>query len=470
MAYKKQTWVDLETPLDAEHMNHIEDGIGSLSEEIEEIDKRVPGKVYDAEIGNTNTSGVTILPPYDEVKSCVISAEKNKLYKFVVSGNHNRFFICGCIGSTAVGTESPILYNSNNREWRNSVDTAEYFNDTYDFFVVTIAYDDGYGSFTGSLTYTVSDGEATNKNVAQYDHYVSHSDISNAFNTSSLYTAYDKLVSGFPDYVSKNTLGQDSSGQNIAEYVFSHGNYNAKETQRNRDDVVAKPVVLIMTGIHGDEKTSIVATYQFMKDLCEYNSKLFTLRENLIFKVIPVACPYGFDNNSRLNENAVNINRNFDVNWIATEQGNNYSGESASDQLETQILQAWIDANMEASLCIDYHNSGYVNEVSCLMGSNVADNMSGLKKSYLKGISDFVPYLEDVQGFDPALVMAYTGDFGAQAMSYKYAENKGILSVCLECSWDQNGSGKHSNLSIKTGAECLGNLLLGAYRYSDVLS
>lgn len=31
MAYKKQTWVDLETPLDAEHMNHIEDGIGSIS-------------------------------------------------------------------------------------------------------------------------------------------------------------------------------------------------------------------------------------------------------------------------------------------------------------------------------------------------------------------------------------------------------------------------------------------------------
>ena len=34
MAYKKQTWVDFVTPLDAEHMNHIEDGIGSLSEEM----------------------------------------------------------------------------------------------------------------------------------------------------------------------------------------------------------------------------------------------------------------------------------------------------------------------------------------------------------------------------------------------------------------------------------------------------
>lgn len=34
MAYVKQTWVDLETPLDAEHMNHIEEGVNQLSGKI----------------------------------------------------------------------------------------------------------------------------------------------------------------------------------------------------------------------------------------------------------------------------------------------------------------------------------------------------------------------------------------------------------------------------------------------------
>lgn len=34
MAYKKQTWVDGVTPLDAEHLNHMEQGISQLSEEI----------------------------------------------------------------------------------------------------------------------------------------------------------------------------------------------------------------------------------------------------------------------------------------------------------------------------------------------------------------------------------------------------------------------------------------------------
>lgn len=34
MAYEKQTWVDGVTPLDAEHLNHMEQGIGQLSEPI----------------------------------------------------------------------------------------------------------------------------------------------------------------------------------------------------------------------------------------------------------------------------------------------------------------------------------------------------------------------------------------------------------------------------------------------------
>ena len=34
MAYEKQTWVDGVTPLDAAHLNHMEQGISQLSEEI----------------------------------------------------------------------------------------------------------------------------------------------------------------------------------------------------------------------------------------------------------------------------------------------------------------------------------------------------------------------------------------------------------------------------------------------------
>lgn len=41
MAYVKQTWIDGQTPLDASHMNHIEDGVEQLSEEITELAKKI---------------------------------------------------------------------------------------------------------------------------------------------------------------------------------------------------------------------------------------------------------------------------------------------------------------------------------------------------------------------------------------------------------------------------------------------
>lgn len=37
MSYVKQTWVDRETPVDAEHLNHMEDGISENAEAIKKI-------------------------------------------------------------------------------------------------------------------------------------------------------------------------------------------------------------------------------------------------------------------------------------------------------------------------------------------------------------------------------------------------------------------------------------------------
>lgn len=37
MGYVKQTWVDKETPIDAAHMNHLENGVRALSEDMEKM-------------------------------------------------------------------------------------------------------------------------------------------------------------------------------------------------------------------------------------------------------------------------------------------------------------------------------------------------------------------------------------------------------------------------------------------------
>lgn len=55
MAYEKQTWVDGVTPLDAEHLNHMEQGISQLSEEIAKIPGGKDGA--DGQDGITPTIG-----------------------------------------------------------------------------------------------------------------------------------------------------------------------------------------------------------------------------------------------------------------------------------------------------------------------------------------------------------------------------------------------------------------------------
>lgn len=441
-----------------------------------------------AKIGNVLINNNTVETLYDEnARACVIKVDKNKRYSFTVSGKRNRFFVVGLVGDVVVGKTVTTLCN-----YRQSDETGEqtftYINTEYDYLIVGLAYN--CEDFSAVLTYAYSDIDGYKINNVtflskdetlnaiesseekNYRCYMSSSDVSNISDTNTLYSLYDELHARYPNYVSKNVLGQNSLGQNIVEYVFSHGKYNSKTGQRNMDAEIGKPIILLVTGVHGDERTSVMSTYQFLKDLCECNTGLYELRENTIFKVIPLACPYGFNNDLRTNENGVNLNRNFNIYWSASyDVENNNGGASPADQLETQILQNWIDSNTNATIYIDFHNSGYQDEVSYLAGNSAISKMTIMKKSCLQGIGDFSPYLESKKGFiSENLIMAYTGDFGQTAMSYRYAEDKNILSVCLECSWNQNSSGKHSNLSIKTGAECLGNMLLGIRKYSDLIN
>ena len=444
-----------------------------------------------AEIGNVLINHHMVEALYNEnTRACVIKADKNKKYSFTVSGKRNRFYVTGLVGEVVVGNTATTIYSEGEID-EIGKKTFTYVNTEYDYLIVGLAYN--CEDFSAVLTYAYSDIDGCKINNVtflskdetlneiesiesnegkNYRCYVSSSDVSNISDTNTLYSLYDELLVSYPNYVSKNVLGQNTLGQNIIEYVFSHGKYNSKTGLRSIDTEIDKPIILLITGVHGDERTSVMSTYQFLKDLCECNTGLYELRENTIFKVIPLACPYGFDNDIRTNENGVNLNRNFNIYWSASyDVENNNGGESPADQLETQIVQNWIDSNTNATVFIDFHNSGYQNEVSYLAGNSAISEMTIMKKSCLQGIGDFSPYLESEKGFvSENLIMAYTGDFGQTAMSYRYAEDKNILSICLECSWNQNSSGLHSNLSIKTGAECLGNMLLGIRKYSDLLN
>lgn len=420
-----------------------------------------------------------------KVISTLITMTEGVTYNISVSGIYNRFVICIC-DSLLGNTDALTVHSESVTDQRER--TFKYTNDDgKKYLFVCVAYSLENLDCNCSITIENSDNldlpfelngirvptynQMVNM-VEKYTHgsYASLSDVSNVGKTSDLYAMYDNLIESYPDYVTKNVLGQNSLGSDVVEYVFSHNNYNVKETRRTKDSEIEKPVVLIVTGLHGDERSSVMGTYQFAKDLCEYSTDLFPLREKIVFKIIPVGVPYSFDNNRRLNENNVNINRNFTTNWTLTSAGNDYSGESPADQMETQVIESWIAQNSNASLFIDFHNSGYEDEVSYLAGANSVENMMTLKKAFLKGIDDVIPHWERDFKLNPELIMSYTGDFYIAAFAYRQAQATGILSTCLECSWNQNGSGKHSDLTIKVNAESLGNMLLGILKYSEIIS
>ena len=441
------------------------------------IDARFNWSVKECETLNNYGASNGKIANSTGLKGALVKVDKDQKYTFTVSGKHNRAYIAGYIGENPeVGNSVIAIYNSGITQTTEDDTVFEYDNELYDYIIATLSFELN----DANPHLTVSNRDSTGYKVNGLDIYSKEevetaiSEVSvNAENcytselhpiftsTEDLYAAYDELVESFSDYVTQNEIGEDEDGTKLYEYVFSNETTYNSRGQRSKDTAVAKSEILIITGVHGYERVSIAATYLFCKNLCECNEKLGEIRNRFVFRVVPVVCPYGLDNDSRTNKNGVNINRNFAKYWSEGGAGTfDYSGSTAASELETQAIQDWIDNHTYAALFIDYHNSGYADEVSYLAGLNSISGMGAVKSSYLKAIGNLETYLIGREHFAEDNIFGYTGDFGAHAVSYKYAEDKGIISTCFEGSWGVNSFEKDSQISVKTGAETFGNFLI----------
>ena len=111
-----------------------------------------------------------------------------------------------------------------------------------------------------------------------------------------------------------------------------------------------KPIILIVGGVHGDEKTSIYGIYETVKFLLESNKWSRFITSNFVIQIVPCLNVYGFNNNKRNNSNDKDLNRDF----IKT------------TQKETKALTNYINKNKDR-ICIimDSHNSFNDEFVSC---------------------------------------------------------------------------------------------------------
>lgn len=111
-----------------------------------------------------------------------------------------------------------------------------------------------------------------------------------------------------------------------------------------------KPIILIVGGVHGDEKTSIYGIYQTVKFLLDSNKWSRFITSNFVVQIVPCLNVYGFNNNKRNNANNKDLNRDF----------------IKATQKETKVLTDYISRNKDSiKIILDSHNAYNEEFVSC---------------------------------------------------------------------------------------------------------
>ena len=192
-----------------------------------------------------------------------------------------------------------------------------------------------------------------NSNFTNTSSYITPNTTEGGNALNDLYALWDNLVDKSDGYIKKSLLGNDATGLPIYRYDFK------PFAPQNNTMNITFPKVIFLGGIHGHERYCNFEDYRFFKELVESwtkNDVLEYLRFNVHFIVVPVQCPWGFQNKSRINSNGVNINRNHESDWKLTEEGNDYSGTAPMTEIETQLIDTLLSKNKDAIFAIDHHN------------------------------------------------------------------------------------------------------------------
>ena len=325
-----------------------------------------------------------------------------------------------------------------------------------------------------------------------------HDDI----NAEYIWGLYDALMAEHPDKVQKKEHTNNDGTFTNYEYVISTGEYSTEglyATAYGCNPHIKKPKYLVLSGIHGTERKTTLSTYRFVRDVLSGHNVPPAFGEGAILSVMPVGTPSAFDAFTRQSGNAVDINRNFDINWVEDdrkdENGNAYTyGESAGSEKETQAIANWLAANSDAELFIDFHNSGQLNEKVVVMGlpDNSISDMA--RKIALRGVDRVIPFWRDVIGY-PTTVLAngttdtdgdgnkieerdvifsYSASVDVGGMAFNYAQSVlGIRSIGIEAvvyygdyyEYKANETSYQPEV-IAMGAEALGNILIEFYAQS----
>lgn len=171
-----------------------------------------------------------------------------------------------------------------------------------------------------------------------------------------IYDAYDALMAEFPRRMTKQLLGnaynlEGDIDENYPIYEYTIRPLQTTQLTQDGDDtrLTEAPVILMLSGVHGGEKAATYGLYQVVKQMLTnpyHHQRVHRMQAAFAFKVVPIACPGGYNVSSRENPRGININRNFGFGRI----------ETPYSEVETQIICQWLENNRGSFAFIDFHN------------------------------------------------------------------------------------------------------------------
>lgn len=185
--------------------------------------------------------------------------------------------------------------------------------------------------------------------------------------TAAIHAYADDLSGEFPDYITKQVMGQDPWGNDVALYRCNALDYTLSGSFYPPDSV-PKPKIILLGCTHGNEGHTAKCTVLLMEELCRrwnQDPRLERLRFNCDLLVVPVVSPTSYNANSRVNANHVNINRNYPTGWSSggssSPTSTNYRGPEEASELETQMILNLMETEPAITALVDSHRLNGVN-------------------------------------------------------------------------------------------------------------
>lgn len=184
---------------------------------------------------------------------------------------------------------------------------------------------------------------------------------------AEIYELYDSLMNNNNKYISKEVLGNTTFDNipincykftppslKITNFISTEGRFENTDEKIN----VQRKRIICLSGVHGDERSTVIGLYTFLKDVCdnpENNILLEKIKREIEFIIVPIVNPTGYNACSRFAKNqlgnlVVDINREFKDSLLTSESYNGLSNEA-------KVIADLIKANKEVlTLVVDLHN------------------------------------------------------------------------------------------------------------------